>query len=138
MYFSSRFTQSEKYSESFEGCFKISDFDIRTGDICNACVLIVKRWKKLPLNSTKDWAHVVDARYDWVSKLIKFVNEIHQVLAKVMLLINHTRPITGISIDQNQSELFIKCSLSISFYQIPLSDTFCQVHFFGGYNCLMQ
>lgn len=59
---SSRFTQSEKYSESFEGCFKISDFDIRTGDICNACVLIVKRWKKLPLNSTKDWAHVVDAR----------------------------------------------------------------------------
>jgi len=59
---SSRFIQSEKYSESFEGCFKISDFDIRTGDICNACVLIVKRWKKLPLNSTKDWAHVVDAR----------------------------------------------------------------------------
>jgi len=25
-------------------------------------VLIVKRWKKLPVNTTKDWAHVVDAR----------------------------------------------------------------------------
>ena len=36
--------------------------DGRNGEICNACVLIVKRWKKLPANTTKDWAHVVDAR----------------------------------------------------------------------------
>ena len=60
--FSSRFTDSDKYSASFEGCFKISDGELRHGDICNACVLIVKRWKKLPVNSTKDWSHVVDAR----------------------------------------------------------------------------
>jgi len=59
---SSRFTDSDKYSASFEGCFKISDGELRHGDICNACVLIVKRWKKLPVNSTKDWSHVVDAR----------------------------------------------------------------------------
>ena len=35
---------------------------MRNGEICNACVLIVKRWKKLPANSNKDWHHVVDAR----------------------------------------------------------------------------
>ena len=34
----------------------------RRGDICNACVLIVKRWNKLPASQTKNWAHVVDAR----------------------------------------------------------------------------
>jgi len=56
---SSRFTDSDKYAESFLGCFKIRE---RDGDICNACVLIVKRWKKLPLSSNKDWSHVVDAR----------------------------------------------------------------------------
>ena len=59
---SSRFTDSDKYAESFLGCFKIDDVQDRNGDICNACVLIVKRWKKLPVNSTKDWSHVVDAR----------------------------------------------------------------------------
>ena len=30
----------------------------RTGDICNACVLLVKRWKKLPRGSKKNWNHV--------------------------------------------------------------------------------
>uniref|UniRef100_A0A8C5BB69 Uncharacterized protein n=1 Tax=Gadus morhua TaxID=8049 RepID=A0A8C5BB69_GADMO len=30
----------------------------RTGDICNACVLLVKRWKKLPVGSKKNWNHV--------------------------------------------------------------------------------
>lgn len=30
----------------------------RVGDICNACVLLVKRWKKLPLGSKKNWNHV--------------------------------------------------------------------------------
>uniref|UniRef100_A0A3B4XDS4 Sinhcafl antisense lncRNA n=1 Tax=Seriola lalandi dorsalis TaxID=1841481 RepID=A0A3B4XDS4_SERLL len=34
----------------------------RVGDICNACVLLVKRWKKLPHGSKKNWNHVVDAR----------------------------------------------------------------------------
>ena len=32
------------------------------GEICNACVLLVKRWKKLPKNTKRNWAHVVDAR----------------------------------------------------------------------------
>ena len=63
-YFSSRFTDSDKYSASFLGCFKLGESDLRHGDICNACVLIVKRWKKLPSGSTKDWSHVVDARYE--------------------------------------------------------------------------
>ena len=30
----------------------------RSGDICNACVLLVKRWKKLPRGSKKNWNHV--------------------------------------------------------------------------------
>lgn len=33
----------------------------RVGDICNACVLLVKRWKKLPNGSKKNWNHVSDA-----------------------------------------------------------------------------
>jgi len=57
---SSRFTDSTKYEEDCTRCFKLAD--TRNGEICNACVLIVKRWKKLPVNTTKDWAHVVDAR----------------------------------------------------------------------------
>lgn len=32
----------------------------RVGDICNACVLLVKRWKKLPHGSKKNWNHVRD------------------------------------------------------------------------------
>lgn len=57
---SSRFTDSKKYEDDCTRCFKLED--VRNGEICNACVLIVKRWKKLPTNTTKDWAHVVDAR----------------------------------------------------------------------------
>ena len=57
---SSRFTSSKKYEAHFSECFKLSE--PRSGEVCNACVLIVKRWKKLPSNSVKDWAHVVDAR----------------------------------------------------------------------------
>jgi len=57
---SSRFTDSKKYEDDCVGCFKLED--VRHGEICNACVLIVKRWKKLPANTNKDWHHVVDAR----------------------------------------------------------------------------
>ena len=57
---SSRFTDSGKYEEDCLGCFKLGT--ARIGEICNARVLIVKRWKKLPANTSKDWAHVVDAR----------------------------------------------------------------------------
>jgi len=58
---SSRFTDSKKYETEFERCFLIKN-EIRSGEICNACVLLVKRCKKLPKESTKHWAHVVDAR----------------------------------------------------------------------------
>lgn len=57
---SSRFTDSKKYEPEFEKCFRIEEK--RSGDICNACVLLVKRWKKLPSGTNKNWNHVVDAR----------------------------------------------------------------------------
>lgn len=59
---SSRFTDSKKYEAEFERCFRIQEK--RSGEICNACVLLVKRWKKLsPENRlVKHWHHVVDAR----------------------------------------------------------------------------
>ncbi|KAG8438668.1 hypothetical protein GDO86_005019 [Hymenochirus boettgeri] len=57
---SSRFTDSHRYEEDFQSCFGIHE--TRSGDICNACVLLVKRWKKLPNGSKKNWNHVVDAR----------------------------------------------------------------------------
>ncbi|XP_067946379.1 SIN3-HDAC complex-associated factor-like [Watersipora subatra] len=56
----SRFTDSDKYKLNFRKCFRV--YDDRTGDICNACVLLIKRWKKLPRGSKKSWSHVVDAR----------------------------------------------------------------------------
>lgn len=37
-------------------CSRLSED--RVGDICNACVLLVKRWKKLPNGSKKNWNHV--------------------------------------------------------------------------------
>ncbi|KAK0088989.1 hypothetical protein PV325_009872 [Microctonus aethiopoides] len=57
---SSRFTDSKKYEEDFIECFQLEER--RTGEICNACVLLVKRWKKLPVGSNRNWRHVVDAR----------------------------------------------------------------------------
>lgn len=32
--------------------------EMRSGEICNACVLLVKRWKKLPVGTKKNWNHV--------------------------------------------------------------------------------
>ncbi|XP_041132491.1 SIN3-HDAC complex-associated factor-like [Polyodon spathula] len=66
---SSRFTDSGRYEETFRLCFGL--LEDRTGDICNACVLLVKRWKKLPLESKKNWNHVVDARAGPGFKLTK-------------------------------------------------------------------
>ncbi|XP_012268553.2 SIN3-HDAC complex-associated factor [Athalia rosae] len=57
---SSRFTDSKKYEDDFMECFQL--LERRTGEICNACVLLVKRWKKLPAGSDRNWSHVVDAR----------------------------------------------------------------------------
>jgi len=58
---SSRFTDSSKYEDSFLQCFKLEDKS-RFGEICNACVLIVKRWRMLPKDTKKNWHHVVDSR----------------------------------------------------------------------------
>jgi hypothetical protein len=66
---SSRFTDSKKYEPEFQKCFRI--IEKRSGEICNACVLLVKRWKKLPSNTTRDWHHVVDARAGPGTKSIK-------------------------------------------------------------------
>ncbi|XP_061085807.1 SIN3-HDAC complex-associated factor-like [Conger conger] len=57
---SSRFTDSQRYERDLQSCFGLCE--ARAGDICNACVLLVKRWKKLPAGSKKNWNHVVDAR----------------------------------------------------------------------------
>jgi len=59
---SSRFTSSIKYEKYFAHCFKLTE--TRNGDVCNACVLIVKRWRNLPEKKkiAKNWNHVVDAR----------------------------------------------------------------------------
>lgn len=57
---SSRFTDSKRYELDFGKCFQI--MERRSGEICNACVLLVKRWKKLPAGSNRNWHHVVDAR----------------------------------------------------------------------------
>ncbi|XP_040007463.1 SIN3-HDAC complex-associated factor-like [Xiphias gladius] len=57
---SSRFTDSKRYETDFKSCFGLCE--VRCGDICNACVLLVKRWKKLPAGSKKNWNHVVDAK----------------------------------------------------------------------------
>lgn len=54
--FSSRFTDSKKYEEDFIKCFVLEER--RTGEICNACVLLVKRWKKLPVGTDRNWNHV--------------------------------------------------------------------------------
>ena len=60
---SSRFTTSDKYENLFQACFRLpSACPRRSGEICNACVLLVKRYQKLPINSNRHWAHVVDAR----------------------------------------------------------------------------
>jgi Protein Family FAM60A len=58
--FSSRFTDSKKYETDFIQCFQLDT--PRRGEICNACVLLVKRFKRLPPGSNRHWGHVVDAR----------------------------------------------------------------------------
>lgn len=48
----------------------------RKGEICNACVLLVKRWKKLPVGSQRNWEHVVDARAGHGSKPLSKINKV--------------------------------------------------------------
>lgn len=59
-FYSSRFTDSKKYETDFIQCFQLDS--PRRGEICNACVLLVKRFKRLPPGSNRHWGHVVDAR----------------------------------------------------------------------------
>jgi len=56
--FSSRFTDSGKYQPYFGACFHLKEE--RSGDICNACVLLVKRFRKLPsgVSGHRHWGHV--------------------------------------------------------------------------------
>ncbi|XP_015781912.1 SIN3-HDAC complex-associated factor [Tetranychus urticae] len=72
---SSRFTDSKKYEAEFEKCFRISEK--RSGEICNACVLLVKRWKKLPPGTARNWRHVVDARAGPGTKSMKYAKLNH-------------------------------------------------------------
>jgi len=58
---SSRFTDSKRYEQYFKACFHILE-PRQSSEICNACVLLTKRFLKLPPESTKDWRHVVDVR----------------------------------------------------------------------------
>ena len=58
---SSRFTPTEKYENLFTACFEVEQGS-RTGLICNACVLLVKRWQKLPEENKRSWSHVVDGK----------------------------------------------------------------------------
>ena len=44
-----------------QACFHILE-PRQSSEICNACVLLTKRFQKLPPESTKDWRHVVDVR----------------------------------------------------------------------------
>lgn len=53
---SSRFTDSRKYEQDSMKCFNLKY--PRHGEICNACVLLVKRFKRLPGGSTRHWGHV--------------------------------------------------------------------------------
>ncbi|KAK3581804.1 hypothetical protein CHS0354_026010 [Potamilus streckersoni] len=66
----SRFTDRKKYEPDFGKCFRI--VEKRSGVICNACVLIVKRWRKLPNDTDKHWNHlqVVDAKAGPVTKSV--------------------------------------------------------------------
>jgi len=83
---SSRFTDSSKYEEDFQRCFRPETE--RFGDICNACVLLVKRWRKLPKSSTRNWAHVVDSRAgpggkSFVKKKLEKPEVFHKIRRKV-------------------------------------------------------
>lgn len=53
---SSRFTASRKYEKESMQCFNLNE--PRNGEICNACVLLVKRYKRLPIGSKRHWGHV--------------------------------------------------------------------------------
>lgn len=65
---SSRFTDSKKYEDDFIECFQL--VTPRQGEICNACVLLVKRFKRLPPGSERHWSHV---SYTYVHTIIETI-----------------------------------------------------------------
>ena len=69
---SSRFTDSNKYESHFGPCFHLKEE--RSGDICNACVLLVKRFRKLPSGLQRHWGHVRSLRYSLASDPILTVS----------------------------------------------------------------
>lgn len=56
---SSRFGTTEKYENLFTACFGVEQGS-RKGLICNACVLLIKRWQKLPEEKKGSLANVSD------------------------------------------------------------------------------
>lgn len=55
---SSRFAPSSRWEKYFDACFKLNG-EVRSGLICNACVLIVKRYKAyLPTGQDATWSYV--------------------------------------------------------------------------------
>jgi len=74
---SSRFTDSNKYESHFGPCFHLKEE--RSGDICNACVLLVKRFRKLPSGLQRHWGHVVDARANTKVRTKAIIHEKEEV-----------------------------------------------------------
>jgi len=106
---SSRFTDSSKYEDQFQNCFKLEEE--RVGEICNACVLLVKRWKKLPKNTKRDWSHVVDARAgpgakNFVKQKKKDDNseEFVKIRRKVLLKSGYNREISDIETGEDAGD----------------------------------
>lgn len=69
---SSRFTDSKKYETDFKECFQLHE--PRQGEICNACVLLVKRFKRLPLGNRRHWSHV---SFSWTTIEFKIISHTH-------------------------------------------------------------
>lgn len=88
---SSRFTDSKKYEIDFIECFQLAS--PRKGEICNACVLLVKRFKRLPPGSDRHWGHVVDARVGpGLKSMTKFKKRKEEQLLQQMI-VNDGTPI---------------------------------------------
>ncbi|XP_015116073.1 SIN3-HDAC complex-associated factor [Diachasma alloeum] len=99
---SSRFTDSKRYEEDFFPCFLLEER--RTGEICNACVLLVKRWKKLPAGSNRNWSHVVDARAGpGIKSLTKFKSKNKKKLKENMEKLSRKKTANKQDEDREQS-----------------------------------
>nr|CDS29455.2 protein FAM60A [Hymenolepis microstoma] len=126
---SSRFTASERYAEHFGNCFGEGAAD-RSGDLCNACVLCVKRW----LSRGKEigrFKQVLDSKQGPGPKHMKEIakrarrreakkqqqQQITQQLQKHLIHHNHqsfSSRITGSSNSHNRATSLSKNSHSLS------------------------